>query len=251
MTKNNPFRYFKTKPEISRLAVMPYTRFPPSLMNVEDLLHERGIYISHETVRFLLNRFGPLFVVEIRRKRINRMRSYSNWQRHLDEVFVKTNGETHYLWRAADHEGEVLETYVTKRRDHKAALKFLRKKMKHYGSPSVIATDRLRSYGPNGAYPTLEGIIRHHLDPIGAFNNRQIEQAELSDVPWLRDVDYIAFQDIRERDRLKANIDIRPLELSTTEVTELVAFLHTLTGGVSVKGRLGRPENVPSGLEVD
>ena len=66
---------------------------------------------------------------------------------HLDEVFVETNGETHYLWRAVDHEGEVLESYVTKRRDRKAALKFLRKTMKRFGPPHVIVTDLLRSYG--------------------------------------------------------------------------------------------------------
>ncbi len=75
------------------------------------------------------------------------MRAYSNWQWHLDEVFVKINGETHYLWRAVDHEGEVLESYVTKRRDRKAALKFLRKSMKRYGQPEVIVTDKLRSDG--------------------------------------------------------------------------------------------------------
>ncbi len=70
-----------------------------------------------------------------------------NWQWHLDEVFVKINGETHYLWRAVDHEGEALESYVTKRRDRKAALKFLRKAMKRYGGPEVVVTDKLRSYG--------------------------------------------------------------------------------------------------------
>ena len=75
------------------------------------------------------------------------MRSYSNWQWHLDEVFVKINGETHYLWRAVDHEGEVLESYVTKRRDRNAALKFLKKAMKRYGGPEVVVTDKLRSYG--------------------------------------------------------------------------------------------------------
>ena len=104
MTKRSPFRYFKTSPEIIRLAVMMYVRFPLSL------LHERGIDVSHETVRFWWNRFGPMFAAEIRRKRASRMRAYSNWQWHLDEVFVKINGETHYLWRAVDHEGEVLET---------------------------------------------------------------------------------------------------------------------------------------------
>ena len=75
------------------------------------------------------------------------MRAYSNWQWHLDEVFVKINGETHYLWRAVDHEGEVLESYVTKRRDRKAACKFLRKIMKRHGSADVFVTDKLRSYG--------------------------------------------------------------------------------------------------------
>ena len=88
-----------------------------------------------------------MFAGEIRRKRIDRMRAYSNWKWHLDEVFVKINGETHYLWRAVDHEGEVLESFVTKRRDRKAALIFMRKTMKRYGKPDVIVTDRLRSYG--------------------------------------------------------------------------------------------------------
>ena len=124
-----------------------YVRFPLSLRNVEDLLHERGIDVSYESVRFWWHRFGPIFAAEIRRKRVRRMRAYSNWQWHLDEVFVKINGETHYLWRAVDHEGEVLESYVTKRRDRKAALKFLRKLMKRYGQPNVIVTDKLRSYG--------------------------------------------------------------------------------------------------------
>jgi putative transposase len=147
MTKRSPFRYFKTSPVVIRLAVVMYVRFPLSLRNVEDLLHERGIDISHETVRFWWNRFGPMFAAEIRRNRASRMRSYSNWQWHLDEVFVKINGETHYLWRAVDHEGEVLESYVTKRRNRKTALNFLRKSMKRYGNPAVIVTDRLRSYG--------------------------------------------------------------------------------------------------------
>ena len=108
MTKHSPFRYFKTSPEIIRLALMLYVRFPLSLRNVEDLLHERGVEISHETVRFWWNRFGQMFAAEIRRNRVSRMRSYSNWQWYLDEAFVKINGEMHYLWRELDHEGEVL-----------------------------------------------------------------------------------------------------------------------------------------------
>ena len=141
----NPFKYFKTSPEIIRLAVMMYIRFPLSLRHVEDLLHERGIGIAHETVRFWWNRFGPLFAKSIRKQRVQNT-NYSNWTWHLDEVFVKINGELHYLWRAVDHEGEVLEAFVTKRRDRKAALKFLRKAMKRYGPPDRVVTDKLPSY---------------------------------------------------------------------------------------------------------
>ena len=125
---------------------MLYVRFALSLRNVEDLLHERGIDVSHETIRFWWNRFGPMFASEITRKRPNQARSHSNWQWHVDEVFVKINGERHYLWRAVDHEGEVLESYVSKRRDRKAALKFIRKSMKRNGQPRIIVTDKLRSY---------------------------------------------------------------------------------------------------------
>jgi len=146
VTQRSPFRYFKTSPEIIRLAVMMYIRFPLSLRNVEDLLHERGIDICHETVRFWWHRFGPMFAAEIRKRRVEGMRS-SSWRWHLDEVFVKINGERHYLWRAVDHEGEVLECFVTKTRDKKSALKFLRKSLKRHGPAHAIVTDRLRSYG--------------------------------------------------------------------------------------------------------
>jgi len=141
----NPFRYFNSSPEVIRLTVMMYVRYPLSLRQVEDLLFERGIDICHETVRFWWNRFGPMFAAEIRKRRVQN-HSYSRWRWHLDEVFVKINGETHYLWRAVDHEGEVLESFVTKRRDRRAALAFLKKALKRYGSPKVIVTDRLRSY---------------------------------------------------------------------------------------------------------
>ena len=142
----NPFRYFKTSPEIIRLTVMMYVRFPLSLRQVEDLLHERGIVICHETVRAWWNRFGPMFAADIKRKRSASMRVHIQWRWHLDEVFVRINGDTYYLWRAVDHEGEVLEVFVTKKRDRKAALKFLRKAMKRYGRPEAIVTDKLRSY---------------------------------------------------------------------------------------------------------
>ena len=142
---HNPFRYFNSSPEVIRLAVMLYVRYPLSLRQVEDLRFERGIEICYETVRYGWNRFGPLFAAEIRTRRVHHG-SYSNWRRHLDEVFVRINGKTHYLWRAVDHEGEVLEGFVTKRRDRKAALEFLKRTMKRYGRPASIVTDRLPSY---------------------------------------------------------------------------------------------------------
>ena len=174
MTKRSPFRYFKTSPEVIRLAVMLYVRFPLSLRNVKDLLHERGIDVSHETIRYWWNRFGPLFASEIRKRRADRLKSSSNWQWHLDEVFVKVNGVRHYMWRAVDHEGEVLESYVTKRRDRKAALKFLRKSMRRYGSPQSIVTDNLRSYGA-----AMRDIGNAEKQQTGRWLNNRIENSHL------------------------------------------------------------------------
>jgi putative transposase len=173
MTKRSPFRYFKTSPEIIRLAVMYYVRFPLSLRNVEDLLHERGIDVSYETVRYWWQRFGPMFASEIKKRRIQSLKS-RRWRWHLDEVFVKINGKQHYLWRAVDHEGEVLESYVTKRRDKKAALKFLRKAMRKHGQPEVIVTDNLRSYG--AALKEIGGAERQKT---GRWINNRAENSHL------------------------------------------------------------------------
>jgi putative transposase len=168
----NPFRYFKTSPEIIRLAVMMYIRFPLSLRQVEDLLHERGVDICHETVRAWWNRFGPMFAAQIKRKRSAQMRTGSQWRWHLDEVFVRINGETHYLWRAVDHEGEVLEVFVTKRRDRVAALMFLRNAMKRYGRPEIVVTDRLRSYRA-----AMREIGNEARQEIGRWLNNRAENS--------------------------------------------------------------------------
>jgi putative transposase len=175
MTKRSPFRYFKTSPEVIRLAVMMYIRFPLSLRNVEDLLHERGIDICNETVRFWWHRSGPMFASEIRKRRAEGMRS-SQWRWHLDEVFVKINGERHYLRRAVDHEGDVLESFATKTRGKKAALKFLGKSLKRHGRSDEIVTDRLRSYG---AAPRELGIGDRPV--TGRWANNRAENSHLSD----------------------------------------------------------------------
>jgi len=174
MAQRSPFRYFRTSPEVIRLAVMLYVRFPLSLRNVEDLLHERGIEVSHETVRFWWQRFGPMFASEIRRRRVQGLRSASRWRWHLDEMFVKINGEMHYLWRAVDHEGEVLESFVTKTRDKAAALKFLRKALKRHGRPEELVTDRLRSYGA-----ALKDLGRGDDREMGRWANNRAENSHL------------------------------------------------------------------------
>jgi len=167
----SPFRYFKTSPEVIRLTVMMYIRYPLSLRQVEDLLSERGIDICHETVRFWWNRFGPMFASKIRKRRIRNL-LFSPWRWHLDEVFVKINGETHYLWRAVDHEGEVLEVFATKRRDRKSALKFLKRTMKRYGRPRAIVTDRLRSYRS-----AMKIIGNAELQETGRWLNNRAENS--------------------------------------------------------------------------
>ena len=171
---HNPFRYFKTSPEIIQLAVLMYVRFPLSLGNVEDLLHERGIDICHESVRKWVDRFGPMFASKIRTRRASVMRQHTQWQWHLDEVFVKINGVQHYLWRAVDHEGKVLESYVTKRRDKQAALTFLKKAMKRYGNPQVVMPDRLRSY--SAAMKVIGNIDRQE---VGRHKNNRAENSHL------------------------------------------------------------------------
>ena len=171
----NPFRYFDSSPEVIRHVVMMYVRFPLSLRNVEDLLFERGIDICHETVRLWWNRFGPMFAGEIRRKRVQHMRAYTHWKWHLDEVYVKINGEMFYLWRAVDHEGEVLESYVTKTRDKAAALKFIKTALKRHGRTKAIVTDGLRSYGA-----ALKELGAEDLQaPVGRWKNNRAENSHL------------------------------------------------------------------------
>jgi len=173
MSKIDPFKYVHSSPEIIRLVVMMYVRFPLSLRNVEDLLHERGIDISHETVRFWWLRFGPIFAYEIRKRRIEGMR-FNHWRWHLDEMFVKINGERRYLWRAVDHEGEVLESFVTKMRDKKTALKFLTKAMKKHGRAGVLVTDKLRSYGA-----ALKDLGAADRQETGRWLNNRAENSHL------------------------------------------------------------------------
>lgn len=129
-------------PDVIRLGIWLYYRFTLSLRDVEDLLAERGIDVTYETVRCWANKFAPAIAANIRRRR---GRADSVW--HLDEMVVRINGVRMFMWRAVDKEGEVLDVLVQKRRNKAAALKFLRKLLKRQGHvPEAIVTDGLRSY---------------------------------------------------------------------------------------------------------
>jgi putative transposase len=129
--------------EIIQQAIWLYLRFTLSFRDVEDLLAERGIIVSYETVRRWVNHFGPMIAADLRKRR---PKPDTSW--HLDEVYLKIAGRMVYLWRAVDAEGEVLDVLVQSRRNKHAALKLMRKLLKKYGFvPDRMITDDLQSYG--------------------------------------------------------------------------------------------------------
>ena len=157
-------------PDIIRHAVWLYLRFTLSFRDVEDLLAERGLDVSYETVRRWVLKFGPLFAQELRRRR---HRPTAQW--HLDEMAVRIGGRQFWLWRAVDDEGEVLDLLVQRRRDAKAAAKLMRKLLKKQGfAPKTLVTDKLRSYG---AAKTQLGLSAHHEQ--GLRKNNRAENSHL------------------------------------------------------------------------
>ena len=170
----SPFRYFNSSPQVIRLVVMMCVKYPLSLRNVEDLLFERGIDICHETVRMWWNRFGPMFAGDIRRQRVSHMRGFRHWRWHLDEMYVKLGGEMVYLWRAVDQEGEILESFVTKKRDNAAALSFMKRALKRHGSPEAVTTDGLRSYGA-----AMNELGNSEKREVGRWANNRVENSHL------------------------------------------------------------------------
>jgi putative transposase len=133
---------YRFPPAIIQQAIWLYFRFTLSFRDVEDLLAERGITVSYETVRRWVNHFGPMIAADLRKRR---PKPYTTW--HLDEVYLKIAGRMVYLWRAVDAEGEVLDVLVQSKRNKHAALKLMRKLLKKCGFvPDRLITDDLRSY---------------------------------------------------------------------------------------------------------
>src|SRR5205823_13513634 len=137
------YRRHRFPPPIIQHAIWLYLRFTLSYRDVEELLAERGLDISYETVRRWVLKFGPLIARKLRK---GRPRPSARW--HLDEMVVRIAGKRMYLWRAVDHEGEVFDMLVQRRRDTQAALRLMRKLLKKQGfAPKLLVTDKLGSYG--------------------------------------------------------------------------------------------------------
>jgi putative transposase len=162
-----PVRY-RFPPEIIQQAIWLYVRFTLSFRDVEDLLAERGITVSYETVRRCVNHFGPMVAADLRKRRL---KPHTTW--HLDEVYLKIDGRMVCLWRAVDAEGEVLDVLVQTRRNKRAALKLMRKPLKKYGFvPDKLVTDELRSYA---AAVSHLGIAKRH--ERGRWRNNRAENS--------------------------------------------------------------------------
>ena len=159
---------YRFPPDVIQRAIWLYVRFSLSFRDVEDLLAERGIAVSYETVRRWVNYFGPMISADLRNRR---PKPHTTW--HLDEVYLKIAGRLVYLWRAVDAEGEVLDVLVQAKRNKHAALKLMRKLLKKYGFvPDRLITDELRSYG---AAARDLGIENHH--ERGRWKNNRAENS--------------------------------------------------------------------------
>jgi putative transposase len=150
--------------EVISHCVWLYHRFPLSFREVEELMLERGVTVSYETIRRWCARFGQAYANALRRRQ---PRPGDKW--HLDEVFIKINGRLQYLWRAVDQNGNVLDILVQNRRNKAAARRFFRRLMKRTGAvPRVVVTDKLRSYG--AAHREVMPCVEHRQSKY--LNNR-------------------------------------------------------------------------------
>ncbi|MBT2401528.1 IS6 family transposase [Streptomyces sp. ISL-100] len=158
------YKGYRYPVEIISHAVWLCFRFPLSFREVEELLFERGVLVSYETVRRWCAKFGQAYANRLRRRR---PRPGDKW--HMDEVFIKINGQIHYLWRAVDQDGNVLDILVQPKRNTKAAVRFFRRLLKDLEYvPRVIVTDKLRSYG--AAHRQVMPSVEHRSSKY--LNNR-------------------------------------------------------------------------------
>ena len=189
------YKRYRFPAEIIQYAVWLYFRFNLSHRDIEDLLAQRGVIVTHESIRLWCNKFGSKYAARLRRKH----QGYGDTF-FIDEVFIKIDGKQHYLWRAVDQDGEVVDVFLQKKRDGKAAKRFFKRMLKkHKGDPRVIVTDKLRSYGV--AHRVLIPETIHNMEKYA--NNR----AELSHQPTrvrergMRRSDVSEFKSVKQAQR--------------------------------------------------
>ena len=159
MKNSKLYKRYRFPSEIIQYAVWLYYRFNLSHRDIQDLLAERGITVTYEAIRLWCNKFGSIYAARLRKKH----RGYGDTF-FIDEVFVKIDGIQHYLWRAVDQDGEIIDVYLQKRRDAAAAKRFFKRLLKiHQDDPRKVVTDKLRSYGvahreliPNSIHDTSQ-----------------------------------------------------------------------------------------------
>jgi putative transposase len=171
MKNQNIYKRYRFPPQIIQYAVWLYYRFNLSHRDIEDLLAERGINVTYETIRLWCIKFGPKYATRLKRQH----QGYGDTF-FIDEVFIRIDGKQHYLWRAVDQDGEIVDVFLQKRRDGAAAKRFFKRLLvKHRGEPRKIVTDKLRSYG----------VAHRELIPDSIHDTSQYanNRAELSHQP--------------------------------------------------------------------
>ncbi|WP_244808411.1 MULTISPECIES: IS6 family transposase [Caballeronia] len=164
----SPFHGFRFPASIISCAVRWYMRFHLSLRDIEELLLERGVSVTYETIRQWCERFGSCFA---RRAKAARGKTGSTW--HLDEMFVSLRGEPYVLWRAVDEHGTELDVLLQKRRDKAAAKRFFQRVLRGHSAPSKIVTDQLRSYpSAKAEIPGLAHVKHVFVKAAARLNNR-------------------------------------------------------------------------------
>ncbi len=170
-TSISKYKRHRFPPEIIQYAVWLHHRFNLSHRDIEDLLAERGIEVSHESIRLWCNKFGPHYARRLKRRHLSFGDTF-----YIDEVFVKIQGQQKYLWRAVDQDGEVVDVFLQSRRDGAAAKRFFKRLLRNHGNdPRKIVTDKLRSYG----------VAHRELIPESIHDTSQYanNRAELSHQP--------------------------------------------------------------------
>ena len=164
----NKYKRHRFPPDIISYAVWLYFRFNLSRRDIEDLLAERGIIVTRESIRLWCIKFGAIYTCLLQRNH----RGYGDTF-YIDEVFVKINGKQHYLWRAVDQDGEVVDVYLQARRDGAAAKRFLKRLLRSHGAePRKIVTDKLRSYGV-----AHRELIPQTIHSTQQYENNRAEQS--------------------------------------------------------------------------